>query len=117
MKKIIASTLITLTVFLGGFAVSINAEEVILCMSHTDQYVVMVDEKEDCLEDENQMILSGSDMEGRKSMTPVANFKEHDKCDGEGTMTEIGFDKNGNGKLDSDEIASRSGICNPALPE
>ena len=56
-------------------------------------------------------------MESLKSLTPVASFKPDDKCGGEGTITEIGFDANGNGKLDAGEIVTSTANCKPAPPE
>ncbi len=117
MKKILISSLILTAVSFFNIGNSSIAEEVILCTSHADQYIVMVNEKGGCLDEEIQVILNGSGMEAKKSMTPVANFKKDEKCEGEGTITEIGFDANGNSKLDSDEIASTAGICNPTVAE
>ncbi len=117
MKKIMVSILIVTVVSFFNFGSNSIAEEAILCTSHADQYIVMVNEKGDCLEEETQMVLSGPGMEAKKSMTTVANFKKDEKCEGEGTITEIGFDANGNGKLDPDEIASTAGTCNPTVAE
>jgi len=117
MKKIIVSILIVTVVSFFNFGSNSIAEEVVLCMSETDQYIVMVNEKGDCLEEEKQMVMSGSGMEPRKSMTPVANFKANEECDGEGTLTEIGFDSNENGELDKDEITTTTGTCNSTVAE
>ncbi len=117
MKKIIISSLIVTVVSLFSLGSNSIAEEVVLCTSHADQYIVMVNEKGDCIESEIQIVLSGSGMESKKSMTPVANFMEDKKCDGEGAKTEIGFDENGNGELDKDEIVSTAGTCNPTVAE
>ena len=97
---------------LYGPAISIDesaerAEEVVLCVSEANQYIVTVNEKGDCLEDESRVVLSGSGMDAKKSMTPLANFKSSDDCDGEGATTEIGFDEN--------EIDSTSATCAPLV--
>ena len=117
MKKILISSLMLTVVSFFNIGNSSIAEEVILCTSHADQYIVMVNEKGDCVESETQIVLSGSGMDTKKSMTPVANFKKDEKCEGEGTITEIGFDANGNGQLDKDEITSTAGTCNPTVAE
>jgi len=75
----------------------------------------MVDSKEDCLEDETLTELSGDGLAGKKSMTPLANFKPYEDCDGHGTTTEIGFDENGNGSLDAGEIMSAASKCSPKV--
>ena len=74
---------------------------------------IYVDEKGDCLEDENQIVISGTDMARKKSMIPVAKFTSNDDCDGQGMRTEIGFDENGNGEPDANEIVSTTGTCAP----
>jgi len=117
MKKIIISILIVTVVSFFNMESNSMAEEVVLCTSHADQYIVMVNDKGDCIETEIQIVLSGSGMESKKSMTPVANFLENKGCDGEGTLTEIGFDSNENGELDKDEITSTAGSCSPIAEE
>jgi len=117
MKKIIISILIVTVVSFFNMESNSMAEEVVLCTSHADQYIVMVNDKGDCIESEIQIVLSGSGMEAKKSMAPVANFMEDEKCDGEGAKTEIGFDENGNGELDKNEITSTTGTCSPIVEE
>lgn len=112
MKLIVSSLVLTLAFFISSERKSI-AEEVVLCVSMADQYVVTVNEKGDCIENENQIVVSGSHMARKKSMTPVARFTSNDDCDGEGTRTEIGFDENGNGEPDTNEIVSTTGSCAP----
>lgn len=114
MKRIIISIIMLSGLTMFVFADYSISEEVVLCISHADQYIVMVNEKGDCIDTENQLIISGSGMEAKKNMTPVANFKTDEKCDGEGIITEIGFDENGNGQLDSNEIVNSTGTC-PSL--
>jgi len=117
MKKTILSKLIFMSLFLSFVGVNSYAEEVVLCLNETDKYVDMVNEKNVCVEGESQLVINRSDMGQKKAFTPLANFKENSKCDGEGTFTEIGFDENQNGSLDQNEIVSKSGICNPAVAE
>jgi len=46
-----------------------------------------------------------------------AKFRPHENCRGEGVITEIGFNANGNGSLDSDEVAGSTGYCKPPASE
>ena len=105
------SILITTILMLSAFGSLSNAEQIVLCLNSTDQYVIIVNEEGDCLEDETQMKMSGTRMAEFKSLTPVANFQNNNKCETEGTVTEIGFDQNGNNKLDKDEIYAGSSTC------
>jgi hypothetical protein len=115
MKKIMASILIVTVIRFLSLGSNSIAEEVVLCMSHADQYIVMVNEKGDCLEEESQIVLSGSGMEAKKSMAPLANFKPNGDCDGEGTKIEFGFDENGNDGLDANEIDTTNATCSPLV--
>jgi len=117
MKKIIISSLIVTVV--GFFSLGSNsiAEEVVLCVSTVDKYVVTVNEKGDCIESESQIVVSRSDMSQNKNLTPVAKFSPNENCDGQGARTEIGFDENGNGKPDANEIVSTNGTCTPLIIE
>jgi len=114
MNKIKFSTFVITLLFLLTYGSFSNAEEIVLCLNSTDQYVVIVNEEGDCLEDETQMKMSGTRMAELKSLTPVANFENNNECETEGTVTEIGFDQNGNSKLDEDEINTTASTC--ALP-
>jgi len=117
MVKIIASILIVTVLSFFNLGSNSIAEEVVFCTSHADQYIVVVNEKGDCIESETEIVLSGSGMESKKSMTPVANFLENKDCNGQGTLTEIGFDSNENGELDKDEIDSTAGTCSPIVED
>jgi len=113
MRNIIASSIILAAAFYFNFAITSVAEEVVLCVSAADQYVVTVNDKGDCLENENQIVISGTGMARKKSMAPIAKFTPNDDCDGQGTRMEIGFDENGNGEPDANEIISTTGTCAP----
>lgn len=109
-KQTISIFMITLF-FLSAYGSLSNAEEIVLCVNSTDQYVVAVEKDGDCLEGENQMKMTGSDMADKKSLTPVAAFEDYVECETEGTVTKIGFDKNNNYKLDEDELMNTSSTC------
>jgi hypothetical protein len=116
MKKIITLSLTAVLFIFSCATVNSFAEEILLCISEEDQSIVMVDSKEDCLEDETLTELNGNGLAEKKSMTPLANFKPYEDCDGEGNTREIGFDENSNGTLDAGEIMSVNRKCNPTLP-
>lgn len=111
MKKI------TISIFIFAFIVMISpikttfADEIVMCMSSNDQYVVVVENKDDCLEEESQITLEAKGLEAKKSMTPIMRNKPLDDCEGEGLLTEVGFDDNGDGTLDSNEVLSSLGSC------
>lgn len=109
-KQTMSIFMITLF-FLSAYGSSLNAEEVVLCVNSTDQYVVAVGQDGDCLEEETQMKMKGSSVADLKSLTPVAAFEDYVECETEGTVTKIGFDKNNNYELDEDEIMSTSRNC------
>ena len=117
MKNTLILTIIFSILAAFSWSNTLIADEVFLCYSHHDQYVVLVESKEDCLEEESLLTLSSSSIKKSDNLTPVANFLENDKCDGEGTKTEIGFDKNSNSSLDQDEIVGSSRSCTPAVAE
>ena len=120
MKKTMLSKLskfIFMFLLISTIGVNSNAEEVVLCVSETEQYVDMVGEKGVCVEGENEVVISGTDIAQKKEFTPVANFKDYSQCDGEGSTTEIGFDQNNNGTLDQDEIVGKRSVCNPSDTE
>ena len=117
MRKTILSKLFFMSLFLSFVGVNSYAEEVVLCLNETDKYVDMVNGRDNCIEGEHQTVLNRSDLAEKKAFTPLANFKENSKCDGEGSITEIGFDENQNGSLDQNEIVSKGGTCNPTVAE
>ena len=87
------------------------AQDVVLCLNSADQYVVVVGQDGDCLEEESQVKISGSETAELEGLTPVALFENNDKCDTEGSISKLGFDKNGNYELDEDEIMNTSSTC------
>lgn len=115
MNKIAFSIFVLSVLCFTTFNNQADAEEIVLCISQTDEYVAKVNNKRDCLENENHMVISGKKMEEKQNLTPVANFKTNEKCEGEGSITEIGFDENNNGKLETDEIESSQSICSTPL--
>jgi len=117
MRKTILSKLIFMSLFLSFVGVNSYAEEVVLCLNETDKYVDMVNGRDNCIGGENQIVLNRSDLAEKKAFTPLANFKEDKDCEGQGQITEIGFDQNNNSALDQDEIVSRSGSCSPVVAE
>lgn len=117
MIKIINSIVFVLIVGLVYLSLNAKAEEVVLCAGQEDQYVVMVNEKGDCLEEEVETVLDRPDLAQKKTFTPLANYKNNEHCAGEGTMTEVGFDENSNGELDQNEVVSSYGTCSPVIAE
>jgi len=114
-KKI---SILVITIFMVFSYVNLsNAEQVVLCLSSTDQYVVAVGQDGECLEEETQIKIMGPNLADLNSLTPVASFEDYKECDTEGTVTKIGFDKNSNLKLDEDEIESVSKVCAVAEEE
>lgn len=103
-------TAITMLIVLGHVGFS-NAKEIVLCLNTADQYLVIVSEKGDCVEGEKQITMTGPEMAEKKNMTPIALFENNDECKTVGSVTKIGFDKNGNNSLDEGEIESVSKDC------
>ena len=111
MTKLTISIFMITLFFLSAYGSFLSAEEMVLCLNSTDQYVVAIEQEGECLEEEKQMKVMGSSVADLKSLTPVALFEDNDECDTEGSVTRIGFDKNGNFKLDEDEIESTTRNC------
>jgi len=117
MTKLKLSNFIITLFILSTYGGLSHAEEMLLCLNATDQYVVAVDQEDGCLEEESPMKISGSNLADLRDLTPVAVFEENDSCETEGSVIKLGFDKNDNYELDDDEIISTSRNCKVVAEE
>lgn len=88
-----------------------NAEQIDLCISDSEQHAVIVNGKDDCLEDESWMRISGQDLESKMDYNPLVRVSPGKNCNTEGVFREVGVDVNNNGVLDENEIMSTSSEC------
>lgn len=88
-----------------------NAEQIDLCISDSEQHAVIVNGKDDCLEDEKWTSISGPDVESKMDYNPLVRVSPGKNCNTEGVEREVGFDVNNNGVLDENEIMSKSSEC------
>ena len=112
MRKtlILIITVLSLTIFFQTKASS--ADEINLCLNDAEQYAVIVNGKEDCLEDESWMkIDGGKSLASMKEYTPLLEVAPNQECSTEGVIRTIGFDQNNNGSLEQSEIASSRSNC------
>jgi len=91
----------------------VQADEVVFCVSETDNYAVLMDAKGQCLETEDEHAISGSKIKRSENKLPLVHFSENKNCKGDskGTITKVGFDKSDDGILNQDEILTSSGSC------
>jgi len=88
------------------------AEQIDLCLSDSEQYAVIVNSKDDCLEDERWMKISGGqEVDSKKKFTPLIIITPNKDCNTEGVLRTIGFDENNNGSLDENEVVSINSEC------
>ncbi|MDE2799106.1 MAG: hypothetical protein OXI94_10625 [Gemmatimonadota bacterium] len=93
-----------------------SANEVVFCVNQKDQEVVLMNAEGFCGEgQEEYVVTSGSGIERPEDLTPLAVFSDNVDFDcgggSTGTTTQIGLDKNGDGKLGDDEVMVISGTC------
>ena len=112
MKKI------TLILILSGLAMVIGvanslADEVVFCVSQEEENVALMDAKGLCAEGENEYVIDGSGVERSEDLASLAVFSDNENCEegSTGTTTQIGFDKNDDGRLDTNEVMIISGSC------
>ncbi len=113
MKRTIISILVLLgtATFVG--VPNSRADEVVFCVAQKDRDAILMDAKGLCVEDQDEYVISGSGIERSEGWLPLAVFSDKVDC-GEGstgTTTQVGFDKNDDGILDTDEVMAASGIC------
>ena len=111
MKKTIILSLIITVFCLGNLGSNSIADEVVICVSEENQYAVLTDGTENCLEEESEITISGSSIKKSESQVPLANFQTNTDCDGEGSKVDVGFDTNQSGALEAEEILSSSSSC------
>lgn len=109
-KTILIISVLTFTIFFQ--ANKSSAEQIVLCMSDAEQYAVIVDSKDECLEDEvSNKMMGGRDIESKKKYMPLLKVSPNNDCTTQGFVRTFGFDVNNNGSLDENEIESTSRIC------
>ncbi len=94
-----------------------TAEEMGLCISQENNYIVQADPDGTCRDGEESMTINGTGAAEMANLTPVATFTNNDECDTEGIIAKIGFDKNGNSELDEDEMITTSTTCAISIAE
>ncbi|GJM14915.1 MAG: hypothetical protein DHS20C13_02420 [Thermodesulfobacteriota bacterium] len=108
-------TIITILLFSGLttliWADEVIADEVYLCVSKENQYVVLTDGKGSCIEEESEIMISSSSIKAGERNAPLANFQENEGCEGEGSKVDVGFDTNQSGVLEPEEILNSSSSC------
>ena len=115
-------TLITLILVVSGIPVfgmtnySV-ADEVVLCLSKENRYVVLSDSAGKCFEEESEIRISSGDIKNNGKLVPLANFVSARSCENgaQGSKVEIGFDLNDNGRLDAGEVRTASETCVSAV--
>ncbi len=113
MHTLTASILIASIISLTGWAGSSIADEVVLCLSEENQYVVLVDGAGGCLDEESEIKISSTNINKTENLIPLATFSPNHSCEDGATGYEyhLGFDKNENGALDSQEIETSASSC------
>lgn len=92
-----------------------SADEVHICVSEQDGYAVKVQENEKCHEHESKTIVSGAHIADKNGMELLSEFSSNEECQGEGINSSLGFDENGNGNLEPNEIVTTSSSCSPEV--
>ena len=113
MKKIITSILILSGLMMFTGVTDSLADEVVFCVSQKEESAVLMDAKGLCDDGENEYVIDGSEVERSEDLASLAVFSDNENCEegSTGTTTQVGFDKNDNGILDTDEVMVISGSC------
>lgn len=113
MKKIVTSILILSGLMMFTGVTDSLADEVVFCVSQEEGSVALMDAKGLCAEGENEYVIDGSGVERSEDLASLAVFSDNENCEegSTGTTTQVGFDKNDNGILDTDEVMIISGSC------
>ncbi len=108
----------TIILMLLGMATLISvansrADEVVFCVSQEDREAILMDAKTLCVGDQDKYVISGPGIERSEGWLPLVVFSDNQDCKegSTGTTTHVGFDKNDNGILDTDEVMAVSGAC------
>jgi hypothetical protein len=116
MKNILAYIVITSAMSVLCLTNYSNSDETVLCLSEANRYVVSSDSSGKCFDGESAIRIDSGHMLTESKMVPLANFASADLCgiNAQGSRVDIGFDMNGNGRLDADEIITSSVSCESA---
>ena len=117
MKTLITLMLVVSGIPVFGLANYSVADEVVLCLSKENRYVVLSDAAGKCFEEESEIRISSGDVKNNGKLVPLANFVPAGSCENgaQGSKVEIGFDQNDNGKLDAGEVRTASETCVSAV--
>ena len=117
MKTLITLMLVVSGIPVFGLANYSVADEVVLCLSKENRYVVLSDAAGKCFEEESEIRISSGDVKNNGKLVPLANFASAASCENgaQGSKVEIGFDMNDNGRLDAGEISTASETCVSAV--
>ena len=113
MKKIITSILILSGLMMFAGVTDSLADEVVFCVSQEEGTVALMEAKGLCADGESEYVIDGSGVERSEHLASLAIFSDNVDCgeDSTGTTTQVGFDENDNGILDTDEVMIISGTC------
>jgi len=111
MKKII--TLIFSGLMMFTDVTDSLADEVVFCVSQEEGTVALMDAKGLCADGESEYVIDGSGVERSEDFASLAVFSDNENCEegSTGTTTQLGFDKNDDGKLNTNEIMIVSASC------
>jgi len=117
MKTLITFILVVSGIPVFGLTNYSVADEVVLCLSKENRYVVLSDAAGKCFEEESEIRISSGDVKNNGKLVPLANFASAASCENgaQGSKVEIGFDLNDNGRLDAGEVKTSSETCVSAV--
>ena len=110
MRRAAASVLMLLGLCMFAGAADSLAGEVVFCVSR-DHGAVLMEGRGLCAEGMDEYVISGHEVEGSEDLEPLATFSENGDCEGSGTVTSVGFDRDGDGVLGDGEVMAVSGSC------
>lgn len=92
-----------------------KAEDVIICVSEENESGAVVAEQGQCIDDEEELTISGTDITKIQPISPIVISSENNNCEEgfSGIKTQIGFDQNDNGELDENELIKTIATCGP----
>lgn len=113
MKTLITIILVVSGIPVFGLTNYSVADEVVLCLSKENRYVVLSDAAGKCFEEESEIKISSGDVKNNGKLVPLANFASAASCENgaQGSKVEIGFDLNDSGRLDAGEVRTSSETC------
>jgi hypothetical protein len=116
MKTLMALVLVVSGIPLFGMAKYSVADEVVLCLSKENRYIVLSDSSGKCFDGESEIKISSGDINNNGKLVPLANFVSSASCENgaQGSKVEIGFDLNGNGGSTRERLGQ---LPKPAYPD